>query len=95
MAVMAAAIKELDQPLDTVVFDVNYARFADIKNFLNDLITPGVGQVILDERSSKVIVYDLPQRLVRIKKLMGEFDEQSRQVLITGEILEVSLARAN
>jgi type II secretory pathway component GspD/PulD (secretin) len=90
-AVIAEAIKELDQPLDTVVFDVNYARFADIKSFLNDLITPGVGQIILDERSSKVVVYDLPQRLVRIKKLMEEFDEQSRQVLITGEIIEVNI----
>ncbi|MCX5699548.1 MAG: hypothetical protein NTX01_07605 [Candidatus Omnitrophica bacterium] len=92
MLVMAGAIKELDQPLETVVFDVNYARFADIKNLLNDLITPGVGQIILDERSSKVVVYDLPQRLARIKKLMKEFDEQSRQVLITGEILEVYIA---
>ena len=91
MSVIADAIKELDQPLGTVVFDVNYARFADIKNFLNDLITPGVGQIILDERSSKVVVYDLPQRLERIKKLMNEFDEQSRQVLITGEILEVNI----
>ena len=89
MSVMEAAIKELDQPLGTEVFDINYAKAADIKGFLNDLITPGVGQIILDERSSKVIVYDLPQRLVRIKKLMEEFDEQSRQVLITGEIIEV------
>ncbi len=84
-------IKELDHPLETVVFDVNYARFADIKGFLNDLITPGVGQIILDERSSKVMVSDLPQRLARIKKLMREFDEQSRQVLITGEIIEVTI----
>ncbi|MHB8155541.1 MAG: secretin N-terminal domain-containing protein [Candidatus Omnitrophota bacterium] len=91
MLVIAEAIKGLDQPLETVVFDVNYARFADIKSFLNDLITPGVGQIILDERSSKVVVYDLPQRLVRIKKLMEEFDEQSRQVLITGEIIEVNI----
>ena len=91
MYVIAEAIKELDQPLETVVFDVNYARFADIKSFLNDLITPGVGQIILDERSSKVVVYDLSQRLARIKKLMEEFDEQSRQVLITGEILEVDI----
>jgi len=91
MSMIAQTIKELDQPLDTVVFDINYARAADIKSFLNDLITPGVGQIILDERSSKVMVYDLPQRLVRIKKLMEEFDEQSRQVLITGEILEVDI----
>ena len=91
MSVMAQVIKDLDQPLEMVVFDVNYARFADIKSFLNDLITPGVGQIILDERSSKVMVYDLSQRLARIKKLMKEFDEESRQVLITGEILEINI----
>jgi len=91
VSAIAETIKGLDQPLETVVFDVNYARFADIKSFLNDLITPGVGQIILDERSSKVMVYDLPQRLARIKKLMSEFDEQSRQVLISGEILEVTI----
>jgi len=91
MEIMADAIKELDQPLETLVFNVNYARFADIKGYLNDLITPGVGQIIVDERSSKVFVSDLPQRLVRIKKLMEEFDEQSRQVLITGEIIEVTI----
>ncbi|MFA5199944.1 MAG: secretin N-terminal domain-containing protein [Candidatus Omnitrophota bacterium] len=91
LEVMTEAIKELDRPLETVVFNVNYARFADIKAYLNELITPGVGQLIVDERSGKVIVYDLPQRLVRIKKLMEQFDEQSRQVLITGEIIEVTI----
>ena len=87
--VIADTIKQLDQPLESAVFDINYARFADIKTYLNDLITPGVGQVIVDERSAKVMVTDLPQRLARIKKLMNEFDEQSRQVLITGEIVQV------
>jgi len=91
LGIIAETIKELDQPLETVVFDVNYARLADIKNYLNELITPGVGQIIVDERSGKVVVYDLPQRLSRIKKLMQEFDEQSRQVLITGEIIEVTI----
>jgi type II secretory pathway component GspD/PulD (secretin) len=91
MNVMADAIKELDQPLGAVVFDINYARLADIKSYLFDLITPGVGQVILDERSSKVVVHDLPQRLIRIRRLMQEFDAQSRQVLITGQIVEVAI----
>lgn len=91
IAQIAQVIKELDRPLDMLVFDVNYARFADIKGFLESLITPGVGQIILDERSLKVMVYDLPARLARIKQLMAEFDEQTRQVLITGEVLEVNV----
>ncbi len=91
VSVIQDTIKQLDQPLETAVFDINYARFADIKTYLNDLITPGVGQVIVDERSAKVMVTDLPQRLSRIKKLLEEFDEQSRQVLISGEIVEITL----
>jgi type II secretory pathway component GspD/PulD (secretin) len=91
VGVMEDAIKELDQPLETAVFNINYARFADIKGYLNDLITPGLGQIIMDERSSKVVISDLPQRLVRIRKLIQEFDEQSRQVLITGEIIQVEI----
>ena len=91
IATMTAAINELDQPLETAVFDINYARFADLKGYLNDLITPGLGQIIVDERSAKVVVSDLPKRLVRIRQLMQEFDEQSRQVLITGEIIEVTI----
>ena len=87
--VIEDTIAQLDQPLESAVFDINYAKSADIKSYLNDLITPGLGQVIIDERSAKVVVTDLPQRLARIKRLMEEFDEQSRQVLISGEIVEV------
>jgi type II secretory pathway component GspD/PulD (secretin) len=91
LSVILEAIKELDRPLETLVIDINYARFGDIKNYLNELITPGVGQIISDDRSGKVVVYDFPQRLARIKNLLQELDEQSRQVLITGEIIEVEI----
>ena len=86
-----SAIKELDMPLETAVFEINYAKSADIKAYLNDLITPGVGQLIIDERSSKAIVSDLPQRLAKIRKLMEVLDETSRQVFISGEIIQVTL----
>lgn len=88
---MEGAIKELDVPLETAVFDINYANPVDIKAYITDLVTPGVGQLIIDQRSNKLIVSDLPQRLAKIKKLMVEFDEASRQVLITGEIIQVTL----
>ncbi|GEM_PF-3903009 len=92
LALIESTIKELDLPLETAVFDINYANPADIKTYLTDIITPGVGQLIIDQRSNKAIVSDLPERLAKIKKLMSEFDETSRQVLITGEIIQVSLS---
>ncbi|MDD5504612.1 MAG: secretin N-terminal domain-containing protein [Candidatus Omnitrophica bacterium] len=86
------AINELDAPPGSLVYNVNYARMADIKNYLEGLITPELGKIIIDERSSKVIIYDLPRRLERIAELLQELDEQSRQVLITGEIVEVDIS---
>lgn len=91
-SIMEQAIKELDQPLETAVFDLNYAKTPDVKTYINELITPGVGQAIVDERSNKVIVTDLPQRLAKISQVVKELDESSRQVLITGEIIQVTLA---
>ena len=91
IGLIEGAIKELDMPLETAVFEINYAKSADIKTYLNDLITPGVGQLIIDERSSKAIVSDLPQRLSKIRKLMEALDETSRQVFISGEIIQVTL----
>ncbi|MFH0791050.1 MAG: secretin N-terminal domain-containing protein, partial [Candidatus Omnitrophota bacterium] len=92
LELIVSTIKELDIPLETAVFDINYANPSDIKTYLADLITPGLGQLIIDQRSNKVMVTDLPQRLGKIKKLMCEFDESSRQVLITGEIIQISLS---
>jgi MSHA biogenesis protein MshL len=92
ISLMEETIKGLDQPLETAVFDINYARSQDIKGYLTELITPGVGQVIIDERSNKAIVSDLPQRLVKITRLMKELDEETRQVLIDVEIIQVSLS---
>jgi len=91
LELMESAIRQLDVPLDTAVFDINYANTADIKTYLTDLITPGVGQIIIDQRSNKALVSDLPKRLEKIKKFMAELDEASRQVLIVGEILQVTL----
>jgi type II secretory pathway component GspD/PulD (secretin) len=92
IALIESAIKELDQPLATEVFDINYAKSADIKTHLESLITPGLGQVIIEERNNKAIVSDLPKRLAKIKEIISALDEESRQVLISGEIIEVTLS---
>jgi MSHA biogenesis protein MshL len=85
-------IKELDAPLETAVFDVNYANSSDLKTQLDGMITPGVGQIVIDTRSNKILVSDLPERLSKMRRVMAELDESSRQVLITGDIVQVALS---
>ncbi|MFH1413602.1 MAG: secretin N-terminal domain-containing protein [Candidatus Omnitrophota bacterium] len=91
LKVLEEAIKELDQPLQTVVFDLNYAKAEDAQTQLSAAVTEGTGEVIVDERSSKAIITDLPAKMQKIRGIVRELDEETRQVYIEADIVEVSL----
>jgi len=84
--------KELDKPMETVVYDLNYAKPADAKAQLTAAMTPGIGEVIIDERSGKAIVSDLSGKMVKLKRIVKELDEESRQVFIEADIVQVTLS---
>ena len=90
---MKDTIKELDQPLSTEVFDIKYAKSADIKSQLASVITTGPGELFVDERSGKVAVSDLPDKMTKIKKILRAFDSAPQQVFIEAEIVELTLNR--
>ena len=92
LLLMQRAVKKLDQPLETKVYDLNYAKPADAKAQLGAAITPGTGEVIIDERSGKAIVSDLPQKMDKITRLVKEIDEETRQVFLECEIVQVTLS---
>jgi type II secretory pathway component GspD/PulD (secretin) len=85
-------IKDLDQPLTTTVYDLNYMKAADAKAQFGAAITPGTGEVIIDERSGKAIISDLPQKMRKMNMLVRELDEQSRQVYVEADIVELTLS---
>jgi type II secretory pathway component GspD/PulD (secretin) len=84
-------IKELDRPLSTAIYDLNYAKAADARAHLNDAITQGTGEVIIDERSGKAIITDLPLKMKKLGMLVRELDEASRQVYVEADIIELTL----
>jgi len=88
---MSQTIKELDQPPETQIFALQYAKPADVKTHLTNAITMGVGEVYVDERSNKVIVSDLPQKMKKIRSMVNAFDAPTKQVFIEGEIVQVTL----
>jgi type II secretory pathway component GspD/PulD (secretin) len=89
---MLSTIEEIDVPLTTRVFDLNYIKPADAKSQLTAAITPGTGQLIIDERSGKAIVSDLPWKMEQIASIVHELDEESRQVFIDCDIVQVNLS---
>ena len=89
--ILKSAIRQIDQPLTTTVFDLNYIKSADAKAQLNAAITPGTGEVIIDERSGKAIITDLPKKMDRLGLLVRELDEESRQIYVETDIVELTL----
>ncbi len=92
LELLQKTIKEVDKSLETVVYDLNYAKPADAKTQLTAALTPGTGEVIIDERSGKAIVTDLPDKMKKIKSLIKELDEETRQVYIEADIVQVTLS---
>ncbi len=92
---MAAHAKELDappkDPFVTKLLPFNYSKAADLKQHLAVLKTPQ-GSVVIDERSSRIIVKDLPETVERIETFLKQIDIPTPQVLIEARIVEASRA---
>ncbi len=92
LKVMENTIQELDHPLEIAVYDLNYAKPADAKTTLSAAITPGTGEVIIDERSGKAIISDLPKKMEKLEAIVKTLDEEARQVFVEAEIVQVTLS---
>ncbi|OGX16585.1 MAG: hypothetical protein A2166_01540 [Omnitrophica WOR_2 bacterium RBG_13_41_10] len=88
---MQKVTEELDRPLVTKVFDLNYAKAEDVEAKLTKLASSTSLTVQVDKRTNKVIVTDLPDKVKEMSKMVTEFDEPSLQVLIQTEIWQLSL----
>ena len=90
MGMMIDAIKEIDQPLETKIFDLQYAKPEDIKTEISPFITPGVGEMVADARTTKLVVTDLPEKMKKISRIVKAFDVETLQVLIKAQILQIT-----
>lgn len=92
---MAAVASELDtppkDPFMTKLLQFNYAKAADLKTHLAALKTPQ-GSIVIDERSSRIIVKDLPETVERLETFLKQIDIPTPQVLIEARIVEASRA---
>ncbi|MFH1504403.1 MAG: secretin N-terminal domain-containing protein [Candidatus Omnitrophota bacterium] len=87
---MREIVKEIDKPLETKVFELNYIKVEDLESKLVDILTEGIGALKIDSASSKVIVTDYPKKLQEIEEIIKAFDEKPLQVLIDAKIVEIT-----
>lgn len=100
-----AAIKEIEQAryeaksvilqledLTTEIIDINYAKAKDLKKMLEEEkhLFSDRGSAVADERTNKLIVQDVKQRVEGIKARIVILDQPTRQVLIEARIVQAN-----
>lgn len=89
---MKDAIAEIDVPLVTEIFSLDYAKADSVKEKLEQMVSDGKGSVKFDERTNKVVVETTRNKMNDVRKVVEAFDEKTRQVIIDANIIKVTLS---
>lgn len=96
---LAAAKKSEEnlEPLQTVYFNVNYAKVKDLEGKVKTVLSKRPdASVVVDERSNTVMVRDVKKAIEDVSMLVAKLDTRTPQILIESNLIETtpSFARA-
>lgn len=89
---MRKVLSEIERPLETLVFNLQYAKADVVADKLRMRIdAKSVGAISADERSNQLIVRAFPGRKSEIEKIIRHLDSPTKEVLIEARILQLIL----
>jgi len=89
---MKIAIEEIEKPLETFVFTLQYADADVVADKLRSRIdAKSVGSIIPDNRSNKLIVRAFPDRRKEVEEIIRQIDTPTKEVLVDARILQIVL----
>ncbi|MEI7998223.1 MAG: secretin N-terminal domain-containing protein [Candidatus Omnitrophota bacterium] len=89
---MKKAIEQIERPLDTIVYDLKYAKADVVAEKLRSRIdAKAVGSITADERSNQVLVRVFPGRHDEVEKIIRRLDVATKEVLIEARVMEIFL----
>ena len=77
------------EPLETKVYTLNYAKPADVKATIEKILTER-GMINIDERAGLLIVTDVPSKFKDLDLVIARIDTPTPQVLIEGQVVETT-----
>lgn len=87
---MKASISEIEKPLETFVYTLQYAQADVVGDKLRARIdAKSVGSIVADERSNQLIVRAFPGRIDEIKTIIQKLDAPTKEVMVSARILNV------
>ena len=81
--------QEMAGPLQTKVIPLSYSKVSDVKGLLQSRISSR-GEIIIDERTNKMIISEVEERMELLLRLIDEVDTATPQVSIEARIVEAS-----
>jgi len=85
-----STVSELTEPLDTEVFNLNFANAEQMEKTCSKLVS-SEGRVGMDSRLNSIVVTDTSANLKRISQTVHKLDIKSTQVMIEALIVNVKL----
>ncbi|MCF7887581.1 MAG: tetratricopeptide repeat protein [Candidatus Omnitrophica bacterium] len=77
-------------PTVTEVFELEYAKVADIQDAVKDSLSEEAGEVRADQRTNTLVVTSLKDNMGKIERLIKAFDAQTKSVFISAKIIELT-----
>ncbi|MDP8212429.1 MAG: secretin N-terminal domain-containing protein [Candidatus Zapsychrus exili] len=89
---MKESLFEIERPLKTFVYEVQYAEADALAIKLRSRIdAKAVGSITPDERSNKLVIRAFPDRIKEVRAILKELDESTKEVLVDAKILSITL----
>ena len=83
--------KDNQEPLQSVYFNVNYAKVKDLEPQIKPLLTKRPdATLVMDERSNTVMVRDIKKVIDDVSTLIAKLDIRTPQVLIESNLIETT-----
>ena len=84
----AARRREELLPLETRIFPVNFAKADELQDAVETIISKR-GEVHVDIRTNSVLIKDISKNLDRVGVLIGELDQETKQVEIVARLVDM------
>jgi type IV pilus assembly protein PilQ len=83
--------REDSEPLQTIYFNINYAKVKDLESKVKPLLTKRPdAALVIDERSNTIMVRDIKQSVDDVSELIAKLDTRTPQVLIESNLIETT-----
>ncbi|MFC1632223.1 secretin N-terminal domain-containing protein [Candidatus Omnitrophota bacterium] len=84
-------IVEKESPTITKIYELEYAEAEELEKKIEQVLTEGFGSVKSDQRTNRIFIQDLPNKMKEIEEMVQAFDAKTREVVIEAKIVEITL----